>query len=306
MKKIWVLTSTAALLFAKSSHATVVSFQDAIEGYLGTEDTILIEGAELKNYGTTTRISAMNDRSGILRFDISFLDDELAPGDHIQVNSAYITVTCTYANNEKTVSMHQIYDANANWIEGARSSQPAEDGEPCWAYLANNSVASNRIDWAGSPGMQSAGVDYNPVAEDSVQAAALGDYQFDLTPALVEQWITGVNAGVVFLNPSTNIFVFGASEMPSPFEDRPKLTIDYEIVSAPPPLAPVVSIESVGAGQDVISWTTQQGFGYTYDVYYSTDLILGFLPAVTNLPDTVQIWTNAIDASPVFYQVRAQ
>lgn len=73
-----------------------------------------------------------------------------------------------------------------------------------------------------------------------------------------------------------------------------------------PPPAPVVSIVTVGTGQDVISWTTVPGSGYVYSVYYSTNLLDGFIPLQTNLADTVQLWTNTIDVSPVFYQIKAQ
>lgn len=73
-----------------------------------------------------------------------------------------------------------------------------------------------------------------------------------------------------------------------------------------PPPASVVSIDSAGAGQDVINWTTAQGSGYVYSVWYSTNLLNGFQPLVTNLTDTVQSWTNTVDASPVFYQIKAQ
>lgn len=73
-----------------------------------------------------------------------------------------------------------------------------------------------------------------------------------------------------------------------------------------PPPASVVSIGSLGAGQDVISWTTAQGSGYVYSVWYSTNLLAGFQPLETDLPDSVQSITNTINASPVFYKIEAK
>lgn len=75
---------------------------------------------------------------------------------------------------------------------------------------------------------------------------------------------------------------------------------------AEPPPTSLVSIGTVGGGQDVISWTTAQGSGYVYSVWYSTNLLAGFQPLATNLADTVQSITNIITASPVFYQIKAQ
>ena len=70
--------------------------------------------------------------------------------------------------------------------------------------------------------------------------------------------------------------------------------------------ASTVSLGEYGNGQDVINWTTIQGIGLVYGVYYTTDLQFDFVPLQTNLADTVQSWTNVIDASQVFYKVVAE
>jgi hypothetical protein len=77
---------------------------------------------------------------------------------------------------------------------------------------------------------------------------------------------------------------------------------------APPP-APTASLGgsgSFGNGQDVISWSTVQGSGYVYSVYWSTNLRAGFHPLKTNLADTVQRLTNIINAPAVFYRIECQ
>ncbi|VGO15086.1 hypothetical protein PDESU_03666 [Pontiella desulfatans] len=73
-----------------------------------------------------------------------------------------------------------------------------------------------------------------------------------------------------------------------------------------PPPASTVSLSSLGGGQDVIHWTTAQGSGYVYSVWYSTNLLAGFQPLETNLADTVQSLTNTIGTSPVFYKIEAK
>ncbi len=83
-----------------------------------------------------------------------------------------------------------------------------------------------------------------------------------------------------------------------------ELTISVSEGATVVPDAPVVSFDgSFGDGQDVISWETIQGYGFAYNVYYTTDLLDGFQPLETNLVDTVQSLTNYIDAPSVFYKI---
>jgi PKD repeat protein len=72
-----------------------------------------------------------------------------------------------------------------------------------------------------------------------------------------------------------------------------------------PPPAPVMNI-GISGNQNIISWTTVQGSGYVYGVWYSTNLLNGFLPLQTNLADTVKSLTNIINAPSVFYKIEAQ
>lgn len=76
-------------------------------------------------------------------------------------------------------------------------------------------------------------------------------------------------------------------------------------VPTPPPPAPNLSFE-VENGQGILSWSTVQGSGYVYNVYYSTNLFDEFSPMETNLADTVQNMTNALNSGSMFYRVTAQ
>jgi PKD repeat protein len=144
-----------------------------------------------------------------------------------------------------------------------------------------------------------------------INTDALGDAA--LVAWLNAQYDDGAVAGdFVFLRYQSTDFTTGAFQIASahktdPARTVPILTIMVGDGSIDPPPASVVSFgASFGNGQDVVNWTTTQGFGYVYSVYYSTDLVTGFLPLQTDLPDTVQSLTNTIDAPVVFYKIEAQ
>ncbi len=60
----------------------------------------------------------------------------------------------------------------------------------------------------------------------------------------------------------------------------------------------------LGTGSDVINWTTEPG--YTYGVYWATNLMDGFQPLETNLSDSVTSLTNLTDAPAAFYKIEAE
>lgn len=86
---------------------------------------------------------------------------------------------------------------------------------------------------------------------------------------------------------------------------RPLLNIFTEagggIVDPPAPFH--VTSGRLGADTYVLNWTTETG--YLYSVWYSTNLLSGFLPLATDLPDSVTRLTNTTSVSPVFYKIEA-
>lgn len=133
---------------------------------------------------------------------------------------------------------------------------------------------------------------------------------------ITEQYSAGAVAGdYIFLRYDsdqfiTNPFTMGSGDAVT--NQTPTLTLvtgsggSTNTPPSPPP-APVIGLSRSG-NQGVISWTTAQGSGYVYSVYYSTNLMSGFLPLQTNMPDTVQSFTNTIDPAvpAAFYKVEAQ
>lgn len=227
MKGMWKLVYTGVFSLALGSQAALVTYQNGVDGYAGTEDNGLLKVAPDKNYGTSTVFTAGTDRTPLLRFDITALDDGLAPGESIQVNSAHITLYQSYENAAtRTVGLHQVSSANGGWIEGT-GGDPAVAGGSCWNFLSYNTVS-----WAGSAGLQTPGVDYNAVAEDTVNIGNLAGFnQFDVSPSLVEAWIGGANDGVALV--STGIISVWASSESTTIANRPELTIDYAVVPEP-------------------------------------------------------------------------
>ena len=88
--------------------------------------------------------------------------------------------------------------------------------------------------------------------------------------------------------------------------DNIHMNIKSDATPPPPPPPPsVLTLEVLGGGQDIVNWTTVQGSGYVYSVYYSTNLLSGFIPLQVDLADTVQSLTNSMSA-PVFYKIEAR
>lgn len=71
-----------------------------------------------------------------------------------------------------------------------------------------------------------------------------------------------------------------------------------------PPAEFWITSDSLGAGEDVIHWTTEAG--YLYSVLYSTNLLQGFVPLQTGLDYTVTSYTNSVSTPQIFYKVEAQ
>jgi hypothetical protein len=114
------------------------------------------------------------------------------------------------------------------------------------------------------------------------------------------------------LSGSSQTFTLAAKDMGDAAAQRLNLA-GFQIVQvvseSAPPSPPTVGLGSggsFGGGQDVITWTTIQGSGYVYSVYWSTNLMNGFQPLETNLPDTVQSLTNAVAVPAAFYKIEAR
>jgi len=190
----------ASLIMVTATHsapAATAIFQDGLNGYAGTEDNQLLDpgtGFHNANVGGRNTFqlgngSPITTRRTILRFDITSLT-----GRYISIDSA--TITLKKSNSPAgpgtdDAEMYAIADDNADWVEG-NSIFVETAGESSW-----NSKRHGEALWIGEAGGGTLGA-----LQDTLVGVSSNDpvntlYTFDLEPALVEQWITGVNAGVL-------------------------------------------------------------------------------------------------------------
>src|SRR5690606_3625455 len=139
------------------------------------------------------------ERRGLLRFDLTGFEGKVVSGDG--------TLRLTQANTGATagnyqIVVYQISEANANWIEGTGSGTTAANGQPAWYYKAKGS--STNVDWAGSAGLSTPGVDYvvSPVASFTFDVSNDREDVFITIPeALLQFWINNpaANGGLLFM-----------------------------------------------------------------------------------------------------------
>lgn len=246
-------------------------------GYAGTADTTLliinptgpaddaagINSQNSNNGGWAGLYSAFNgtvgyggarpEREILMRFDLSAMG-----GQGIVVNSATLQLTSFYSYttaqtpiDETVVNVFEILPANAGWGEGNQTFNATNQAAPGDATFANrNYDPVSPTPWAGSPGLHTPGVDYNPVALDTIDYVYANPintkYDATLTPALVQSWIDNpaANAGLLlqggWAGSNTYPVGFGSSEQATASQ-RPMLILDVTVVPEPASLALVAA-----------------------------------------------------------------
>jgi hypothetical protein len=194
-----ILVSTAA-----SVSADTVSFQQGLDnifvtGYAGTEDNQLMDpgtGFADANIGGRNAVqignaSSITTRRSIVRFG----GLGVMAGQYSSIDAAKIVFRKANAPagpGTDDISVHAVADNNADWVEG-NSQFVVTAGESSW-----NSKQHTIAAWIGGGGGGALGAPMDTVVGASSNDAANTFYEFDILPALVDQWITGINAGVVF------------------------------------------------------------------------------------------------------------
>jgi hypothetical protein len=134
--------------------------------------------------------------------------------------------------NVATVEIYSIAAANANWAIG-RTSNPANAGLCCWECRVANGSGGITTPWAGSAGLQTPGVDYEPALLGSIivnSGAPIGTVcSGSLTPARIQGWFgaTNTNYGLLMLSSSFGGHV-GQSDHATPAY-RPWLVVRYAL-----------------------------------------------------------------------------
>lgn len=248
--KIAIVAGAASLILAvtvQTASTATVSFQQGINGYAGTEDNQIMDpgtGFQNANIGGRNTFqlgnaSSITTRRALLRFDVSSL-----AGLYNSIDSATITLKKSNGGSGGTDSakLYAIADNNADWVEG--NSQFVDTaGESSWISKRHGEAA-----WTGGGGGGALGA-----LQDSLPGISTNDplntaYVFNLDTALVDQWITGINAGVVIkegaeidgAGSGTDLQIdFYSSEYGALADApvRPKLTISYTEIPEPATLS---------------------------------------------------------------------
>jgi hypothetical protein len=180
--------------------------------------------------------------------------------------------------------------------------------------------SEDTITWNNAPAY--GGISKYPETDTSIRIGVIDKPQDSVSESVLIEWDAGGQdllmdalnnddrvATLVMVRPDDKYQTYASLESTELGAFPIRLILQEEVVASEPPPPPTVEqggSGSFGSGEDVINWTTVQGSGYVYSVWYSTNLLDGFQPLETNLADTVQSITNIIDASPVFYKIKAQ
>ena len=287
--KFLIVTGTVSLIMVAATHkaaavATAV-FQDGLNGYAGTEDNQILDpgtGFDDANVGGRNAMqlgngSPSSTRRSILRFDVSSLAS-LSTG----VVSAKITlkkVNAAAGPGTDDAEMWAIADNNADWVEGT-SIFVVTPGESSW-----NSKQHGTSTWIGDqPGdpFTSGGGGLLGPLQDTIVGVSSNDlpntlYTWNLDPTLVDQWITGINAGVLIKEANeldgngsgTELQIeFGSKEFGDPILDapqHPKLEITFNPVALTGDFDSDLDVD----GADFLEW--QRLFNIVYDADDLTD-----------------------------------
>jgi hypothetical protein len=237
---------TAVMAPQPAARANVITFQNGspnayTSSYTGTQDTQLFgySGVMDWNSGTYPALAAGNmdasqPRVAIIRFDGL---DALA-GQYSTITSAKLTLAqySSYSGGAaSTISVYPISDLNAGWTQGTTYLDEPADGEHGATW---NDLDYPDTGWAGTAGLSTPTTDYDSAKQDFAAVNWAGDsdgtiHTWDLSPILINHWITDVNAGLLIkIDDPTSSWAFYSSEG-SPVANRPILEIHYTPVPEP-------------------------------------------------------------------------
>ena len=198
-----LLVVCVSLLVAATAQADIVTVQQGVSGYAGTDDASIWAhqngGTDVQgdnNYGGRNYIflgdpfgTTTGEGKGLLRFDLSNKISTLA-----SVSS--ISLTFKESGNRDstgsgTINIYRVAAANSAWVEGVHQAAAAT-GECTWKNLAHSGTP-----WAGSVGMGTAGTDYvnTLLGSFTFDGSENGTYSVDLATgdaalrlALIQEW----------------------------------------------------------------------------------------------------------------------
>jgi len=247
MKTLMISMVVVVLLVCTTgTWADTLVLQDGLDGYDGTDDTMLNwydAGTGLKNNGTYLVGQVGNGYTSdpinsLLRF--SGLD--VLQGQYNSIDSVTLTLSSSAVwgakpSTEMTGTVLQLADGNAGWVEGVGNWENALDGESTGYWKAYDAVTpANSTPWLGGNGANGAGGTAGTMATFIIAATPTEGTAFDidLDTTVIEQWINGINAGMLIKNTplQADSFPYHSSNSVTP-GSRPMLTIEYTAIPEP-------------------------------------------------------------------------
>lgn len=254
-----VLCKSAALAAAvvagvgMSASAATMTFQNGTAGYTGTQD------AGLQNYysvvdvneGISTVLqlgnhSTSNTSVAIIKFDgLGVLAGQYSSIDSVQLILRQHGGGTSDPGGDlhSHVSIYQMKDGDAAWIQGAADDAVDPNGGATWNHLAYYAPPNGNtsVQWLGGAAGITAGTDYDSSAMSTVYVNGADNstyYSWDVSPTLVNQWITGgPNAGLFIQDDdsATRYWGFFSSDFDPNISNtaQPELVVNYTPVPEP-------------------------------------------------------------------------
>ena len=206
-------------------------FTDGFGGDVFTaKDTQMSAAWPAKNGGAHKNSQFETHQRILMEFDLSSI-----PADATLLDATLYLYHSYQPEGGKpvTVSIYSITAANATWTAGTKNIDPASKGESCWNALASDGAGGVRTAWAGSAGLSTKGIDYEPNRIGSFTFdpnSALGtEYAISLDPERVQGWFgaSNTNYGIIFFTSANSGHVAQSSHSKTGY--RPKLVVHYSL-----------------------------------------------------------------------------
>jgi hypothetical protein len=219
-----------------ATETKTATFRNGVNGYAGMQDTCVqnYPGREYINYGKSPQVdlhNSGNTRKGLMRFDLSSLRGRYAAVRRLRLTLTDSDVALETATFSGTLRAYRVKAANKGWVEGTATGiyGAVKDGESCWSNKVHSTTSP--VPWAGSPGLATAGTDY-----DAVELGAFtgllsmgGSLTLELgnAKALVDEWSGSQadNAGILLVADAANLY--GCSSDHATVSNRPLLEVEY-------------------------------------------------------------------------------
>ena len=232
-----VLVAAFLIVTPRKTSAEDFVFVDGYGGDVNTaQDNMLHSLYGSISFGGHNVYDVSTTRRFIQRFDLSSIPSD-ATSTSAQVH--YYKTGPYVPNQEVTCTLYSILEANAAWQPGTIYGGEATEGDSTWDALAADGSGGVQTPWAGSAGLSTPGVDYdpNPIGSFTIpyHASIEDEYIAELDTTRVQGWFgaDNTNYGILMVCDGKAEYI-----TTSEFSDttrRPKLVVNYSDEATPPP-----------------------------------------------------------------------